>query len=171
MVRHGLTSLVVLCGKLSLLTVTMSVPARLLASSISRQLRAASLPRVTARLPRPLASAACQRRSIFGFGKSNPGEPSAGDVEARAKAITEALMQKEEWRKLATHTGAIQSMQNLLTILSKKGTPLCGSSLALTSLTVQSRYRRWVRKAAKVHRYDEVGCRCRVPGCCHAYEG
>lgn len=102
----------------------MSTAARLLVSSFSRQLRAAPLPRITARLPQPLASTACQRRSIFGFGKSNPGGPSEGVVEARAKAITEALMQKEEWRKLATHTGAIQSMQTLLTILSKKGTRL-----------------------------------------------
>jgi hypothetical protein len=124
-VRHDTVAVLqVPYGELALSTTAMSTAACLLVSSFSRQLRAASLPRITARLPQPLASAACQRRSIFGFGKSNPGEPSVGDVEARAKAITEALMQKEEWRKLATHTGAIQSMQTLLTILSKKGTRL-----------------------------------------------
>ncbi|KAF5333300.1 hypothetical protein D9611_002229 [Ephemerocybe angulata] len=95
--------------------------ARLLASSISRRVRPTHIARSAPRFSLP-APGTCQRRTLFNFGKSEPTpELSEEDVQARAKAITETLMQKEEWKKIASHSGALAAMQNLLQVLGRKG--------------------------------------------------
>jgi hypothetical protein len=97
--------------------------ARILSSSISRQLRVSSIPRTVSRL-RPSAPAiTCQRRSLFGnWGKSSQAaEISEGDAQERIKAVTEAMMKNEQWKKVATHPGSLKALQNLMEVLMKNG--------------------------------------------------
>lgn len=102
---------------------TLSV-ARLLSSTISRQLRASSIPRTVSRLRPSAPSLTCQRRNLFGnWGKSpQPAEVSEEDAQARIKAITETMLKNEQWKKVAAHPGSLKAIQNLMEILAKNGT-------------------------------------------------
>jgi len=100
---------------------TMSFAARFFASPFSRCARTISNKRISA----CLQAVPCQRRGIFGFGKSSPTATplSEDELAARAKHLTQELMKKPEWKKITTHAGAMNAIQNLVTVFGKKGMP------------------------------------------------
>ncbi|KAJ2933478.1 hypothetical protein H1R20_g3607, partial [Candolleomyces eurysporus] len=97
--------------------------ARLLSSSITRQLRVSSIPRTVSRLRPSAPIITCQRRSLFGnWGKSSqPADISEADAQERIKAVTEAMMKNEQWKKVANHPGSLEALRNLMEVLMKNG--------------------------------------------------